>query len=122
VSKTQSAPTQSGVTELEHSHAELRGALVVAGREIRQLNFGRKNNRVLLQLRTVLRTARAVVKAASRMRIEPDNSACLEIRMVVNHFDFKFVQGVASLHNWFCGGGTGGIFSVECRINFTGGV
>jgi hypothetical protein len=51
------------VTELEHSHAELRGAPIVAGREICKLNFGRKDNPVLLQLRTVLRTARAVAKA-----------------------------------------------------------
>lgn len=51
-----------GVTELEHSHEELRGALIVAGREIRKLNFGRKKNRVLLQLRTVLRAARAIAK------------------------------------------------------------
>jgi hypothetical protein len=46
-----------------HSHAGLRGALIVAGREIRKLNLGRKNNPVLLQLRTVLRMARAVAKA-----------------------------------------------------------
>jgi hypothetical protein len=28
------------VTDLERSHAELRGALIVAGREIRKLSFG----------------------------------------------------------------------------------
>jgi hypothetical protein len=56
------------VTELERSHAELRGALILAGREIRRLNFGRKDSPVLAQLRKVMRDARAVA-AAEREKV-----------------------------------------------------
>jgi hypothetical protein len=35
------------VTDLERSHNELRAALIIAGREIRRLNFGRRDNAVL---------------------------------------------------------------------------
>jgi hypothetical protein len=45
------------------SHDELRAALVVAGKEIRKLNFGRSDTPVLKLLRRVLREARAVAKA-----------------------------------------------------------
>jgi hypothetical protein len=45
------------ITELERSHAELRRALVLAGREIRRLNIGRTANPVLNTLRAVLRTS-----------------------------------------------------------------
>jgi hypothetical protein len=31
----------NGMTDLQRSHAELRGALILAWREIRELNFGR---------------------------------------------------------------------------------
>jgi hypothetical protein len=34
----------SPVTDLERSHSELRAALIVAGREIRRLNFGRQSS------------------------------------------------------------------------------
>jgi len=48
---------------LLRSHDELRAALVVAGKEIRKLNFGRSDTPVLKLLRRVLREARAVAKA-----------------------------------------------------------
>ena len=48
---------------LLRSHDKLRAALVVAGKEIRTLNFGRSDTPVLKLLRRVLREARAVAKA-----------------------------------------------------------
>jgi hypothetical protein len=48
------------VTDLERSHAELRAALLLAGKEIRKLNFGRADGPVLVILRRVLREARRV--------------------------------------------------------------
>jgi hypothetical protein len=39
------------VTDLEHSHNELRAALIIAGQEIRRLNFGQRDNAVLNKLR-----------------------------------------------------------------------
>jgi hypothetical protein len=51
------------MNELERSHAELRAAVILAGREIRKLNFGRKGNPVLSKLRAVLKDARVVAKA-----------------------------------------------------------
>jgi len=50
-------------SELMRSHDELRAALVVAGREIRKLNFGKKDSPVLQKLREVLKEARVVAKA-----------------------------------------------------------
>ena len=45
-------------SDLLRSHDELRAALVVAGKEIRKLNFGRSDTPVLKLLRRVLREAR----------------------------------------------------------------
>ena len=50
-------------SELMRSHDELRAALIVAGREIRKLNFGKKDSPVLQKLREVLKEARVVAKA-----------------------------------------------------------
>jgi len=50
-------------SELLRSHDELRGALILAGKEIRKLNFGKKDSPVLRKLREVLKDARAVAKA-----------------------------------------------------------
>jgi hypothetical protein len=50
-------------SELLRSHDELRAALVVAGKEIRRLNFGRKDTPALALLRGTLREARAVARA-----------------------------------------------------------
>ena len=36
------------MTELQRSHAELRAAVILAGKEIRKLNFGRANSPVLV--------------------------------------------------------------------------
>ena len=50
-------------SELMRSHDELRAALIVAGREIRKLNFGKNDSPVLQKLRQVLKEARVVAKA-----------------------------------------------------------
>jgi hypothetical protein len=54
------ASTLLTVTDLERSHSELRAALIIAGREIRRLNFGRRDNPVLNKMREVMRDARKV--------------------------------------------------------------
>jgi hypothetical protein len=47
--------------ELLRSHDELRGAVIVAGKRVRKLQFGRRNDDPVLEdLRKVLREARAV--------------------------------------------------------------
>jgi hypothetical protein len=48
-----------GMTDLERTNAELRAALVIAGKRIVQLNFGRRDDRVLPILRRVLRESRS---------------------------------------------------------------
>jgi hypothetical protein len=55
------------MTELERSHAELQAAVILAGKEIRKLNFGRADSPVLVILRRVLREARAL-RAKRRLR------------------------------------------------------
>ena len=50
------------MTDLQRSHAELRAAVMLAGKEIRKLNFGRADSLVLALLRRVLRDARAVAR------------------------------------------------------------
>jgi hypothetical protein len=54
--------------DLLRSHDELRAALLLAGKEIRKLNFGRKDSDVLKMLRRVLREARAVASAEREKR------------------------------------------------------
>jgi len=54
--------------DLLRSHDELRAALLLAGKEIRKLNFGRKDSDVLKMLRRVLREARAVAKLEREKR------------------------------------------------------
>ena len=47
--------------ELLRSHDELRAAVIVAGKRVRQLQFGRRNDDSALEyVREVLREARAV--------------------------------------------------------------
>ena len=46
------------MTELQLSHAELRAAVILAGKEIRKLNFGKADSPVLAILRRVLRESR----------------------------------------------------------------
>ena len=61
------------MTDLQRSHAELRAAVVLAGKEIRKLNFGRGDNPALASLRRVLRESRAVArKEGITMRVRPD--------------------------------------------------
>ena len=48
------------MTELQHSHAELRAAVMLAGKGIRKLNFGKADSPMLATLRRVLRDSRAV--------------------------------------------------------------
>jgi hypothetical protein len=52
------------MTDLERSHAELRAAVLLAGKEIRKLTFERADSRVLFLLRRILREARAVARKA----------------------------------------------------------
>lgn len=49
-------------SQLLRSHAELRAALILAGKRIRKLSFGRREDRVLPTLRRVLREARAMAR------------------------------------------------------------
>jgi hypothetical protein len=56
----EAATAPSFVTDLERSHSELRAALIIAGREIRRLNFGKRDNAVLNKLRAALRDARKI--------------------------------------------------------------
>uniref|UniRef100_Q01TP6 Uncharacterized protein n=1 Tax=Solibacter usitatus (strain Ellin6076) TaxID=234267 RepID=Q01TP6_SOLUE len=58
VKYTVSAADISGMTDLERTNAELRAALILAGKRIVKLNFGRREDRVLPILRRVLREAR----------------------------------------------------------------
>jgi hypothetical protein len=61
------------MTELERSHAELRAAVILAGKEIRKLNFGRADSPVLAVLRRVLREARAIARKegfTTRVRLD----------------------------------------------------
>ena len=55
------------MTDLERSHTELRAALILAGKEIRKLNFGKRNTLVLQTLRHVLRDARIVARKGVRL-------------------------------------------------------
>jgi hypothetical protein len=54
------------IVELEKSHAELRGALIAAGRHIRKFRHRHRpeNEKMLHLLRRTLREARAVAKKA----------------------------------------------------------
>ena len=49
-------------SDLARSNDELRGALLLASKEIQRLNFGKKDSPVLKKLRQVLKEARAVAK------------------------------------------------------------
>jgi hypothetical protein len=57
------------IRALELSNAELRAALILAGKEIRKLNFGRQNSEVLKILRRTLRNARAVARPGNSPRV-----------------------------------------------------
>jgi hypothetical protein len=50
------------MTDLQRSHAEHRAAVILAGKEIGKLNFGRADSPVLAILRRVLRESRAVAR------------------------------------------------------------
>lgn len=50
-------------SDLARSHDELRAAVILAGKEIRKLNFGKQDSQVLQKLRQVLKDARVVAKA-----------------------------------------------------------
>ena len=61
------------MTDLERSHNELRAALIIAGREIRRLNFGRRDNPVLIKMREIMRDARNVAaqdRRKTRFRVK----------------------------------------------------
>ena len=48
------------ITELERSHDELRGALILAGKQVRKFRHNPQNAKVLHLLRRTLREARMV--------------------------------------------------------------
>ena len=48
-------PDDERMKRLLQSHAELRAALLIAGKEIRRLSFGKSDNKVLGLLRRTLR-------------------------------------------------------------------
>jgi hypothetical protein len=52
--------------DLFRSHAELRAALILAGKRIRKLNFGKRDDPVLLVLRRVLRESRIGARAVKQ--------------------------------------------------------
>jgi hypothetical protein len=54
------------------SHDELRTALIVAGKRIRQLNFGRRNDSVLPLLRQALKDGRIERAKFTRRRASSD--------------------------------------------------
>jgi plasmid stability protein len=54
------------IAELETSNAESKAAVIVAGRELRKLNFGRQDSPVLKLLRRTLRDARQVAKTSAK--------------------------------------------------------
>jgi hypothetical protein len=58
------------VTDLERCNSELRAVLMLAGKEIRKLNFGKSDTPLLRKLREVLRESRIVApKERQRVRI-----------------------------------------------------
>jgi hypothetical protein len=48
------------IADLIRSNDELRAILIMAGREIRKLNFGRRDTPLLKKMRQLLREARAL--------------------------------------------------------------
>jgi hypothetical protein len=60
------------MNDLLRSHAELRAALILAGKRIRALNRGRRDDPTLAVLRRVLRESRIVARAAGKTEGELD--------------------------------------------------
>jgi hypothetical protein len=54
------------VTDLERCNSELRAVLILAGKEIRKLNFGKSDTPLLRKLREVLRESRWWRRASAR--------------------------------------------------------
>jgi hypothetical protein len=52
------------IKALQLSNAELRAALIAAGKELKKRTIGRSDNELLQLFRRVLREARATAKAA----------------------------------------------------------
>jgi hypothetical protein len=69
-------PPESYIRDLERSHDELRAALIVAGRRIRQLTFGRTDDPALPKLREILTEARRLRK------IRRDYGIVVRVRMI----------------------------------------
>jgi len=57
------------IQELRRSHDQLRAALILAGRHIRKLSFGKRNDPVLTLLRRTLKEARSVAKQHTPPRL-----------------------------------------------------
>jgi len=56
---------QERIRELELSNAELRTALILAGRELKKRAIGRRDSQLLKLLRRTLRNARQVAKRSA---------------------------------------------------------
>ena len=57
-----------------HTAAELRGALILAGRRIVKLNFGRRDDSVLAILRRCCRRLATVPRRCQRAQLTPGES------------------------------------------------
>jgi hypothetical protein len=54
--------TDRPIADLLQSHNELGAALILAGKKIRRLSFGKRDNKTLPILRRTLRESRVVAK------------------------------------------------------------
>lgn len=60
--------SQLRVDELTRSNDELRAMLILADREIRKLNFGKKDTPLLKKIQQVLQEARVVARPPAMVR------------------------------------------------------
>jgi hypothetical protein len=60
------------MTDLQRSHAELRAAVVLGGKEICKLNFGRADSPVLAILRRVRESRAVAAKEGITVRVRLD--------------------------------------------------
>jgi hypothetical protein len=60
------------MTDLERTNAELRAALILAGKRIVKLNFGMRDDRVLPILRRVLRESRKEARVRQAVVAQSD--------------------------------------------------
>ena len=76
-------------SDLQRSHDELRAALWIAGKEVRKLNFGRKDSEVLKLLRRVVRDSGGITVRLVRLI---ESLAIMGIRSGHEKIDDGFVD------------------------------